>query len=253
MGTRPSKRSKGIYALPKLAKIANRYHREANHAWYNALDYARASGRALVKARSFFPVRGGGWKKWIEDNFDASYETAKVYMRIARKWDDPRLEEARTSGINVNSIVKVLQILKYQKLRDSIEEKFTEKEAKVDMARDYIRKMFAEKLRKEVSRSELMVLVEDDVFDYLWKKLYAGLRNIICQILEYDPYEDKEKVERVKQIVRQKVKEALNKGRRSQTMKSKTKKRQLRPEGKTKKRVLRPNVRTKKSKLRPSE
>jgi len=114
MTSKESKRSaKGRYAISKLFGIANKYHQNVCTSWRGALEHARKSGEALVKARSYFPKRSREWRKWVVDHFDASYETAKVYMRIARKWDDPRLVVARKTGMNLNSIVSVLRLLKY--------------------------------------------------------------------------------------------------------------------------------------------
>ncbi len=190
MTSKESKRfAKGRYAIPKLFDKANKHHQEACTAWRGALEHAQKSGEALVKARSYFPMRSRKWRKWVEDHFDASYETAKVYMRIARKWDDPRLVAARKSGINTNSIVSVLRVLKYQQLKDEDTAKnLSPKEAKASMARDDLRKDFAEKLRN-LSLVELEILTEGFEL-YFWPRLYTQLRDTVCSVLGYDPDED---------------------------------------------------------------
>lgn len=195
MTLKESKRfAKGKYAIPKLFDEANKHHKEACAAWRGALENARKSGEALVKARSYFPMRSRKWRKWVEDNFDGakSYETAKVYMRIARKWDDPRLVAARESGMKINSIVSVLRVLKYQRLKDEDTAKnLSPKEAIASMAdagRDILRKDFAEKLRN-LSLVELEILTEGFEL-YFWPRLYTKLRDTVCAVLGYDPDED---------------------------------------------------------------
>ena len=73
------------YKMNKLAKEANKYHCKAVLASQTFIDYVRQSGEALNKAKAL--MKYGSWKKWLKDNFDASYETAVNYMRIARDWD----------------------------------------------------------------------------------------------------------------------------------------------------------------------
>lgn len=173
-------------ALPKLAKEANKYHHKAIKHWFGLAENARKSGEAINQARYYGLWKRGTWKKWLEDNFDGSYETAKVYMRIAKKWNDPRLIEARKAGVTLDSINKILQVLSGKRNPDgSLNIKLTEAEFCSDM----IRKMFGEKLKTELSKDDIIILTQECVFEYLWDKWYLTIRDIVCTALGYDPYE----------------------------------------------------------------
>ena len=173
-------RQRAPYELPRLAKEANRYHKRAVQHYIGFLISARKSGDALLQARYFGLWKRGIWKKWLEDNFDGSYETAKAYMRIAKRWDDPRLQEARRLGVTLDSINKVLQILSG---RRNVDGTLNSKTTEVDSVREQMRKRFGE-LLQNLSEDELMVFNED--FDDYWEFLYHRIYNNTCKILGFD-------------------------------------------------------------------
>lgn len=77
--------------LDELAAAANRHHKEHGLVFRTAITHARDAGRALWKAKKL--VNHKGWGQWLEDNFDASAETARAYMRLAKGWEKlPKLE-----------------------------------------------------------------------------------------------------------------------------------------------------------------
>jgi len=142
----------GARILPGLAKRANHHYQKSVCAWRGALKHALKCGKALNKAR-YYNWKRGVWKKWLEDHFDASYETAKVYMRIAKKWEDPRLKEARETGIELKSIKSVLDILEGNRatsadmdLPDDEESQEPTKAMLLDSMRDEVRTKFAHML-----------------------------------------------------------------------------------------------------------
>lgn len=69
--------------LAWLIKEANRGHFDAVDTVSKSLDAARRSGHALNRAKAL--VDHGDWTFWLTTNFRCSLETARVYMRIARK------------------------------------------------------------------------------------------------------------------------------------------------------------------------
>ncbi|WP_339731032.1 hypothetical protein [uncultured Gimesia sp.] len=206
--------------LQELEKQAVSHHFEAKKAWRGALDHARQAGEALNEAKRINGGRGT-WTQWLDKHFCeralASRETARVYMRIARQWNDPRLEDARARGLTKNSIQTVLKILRGEKDRDY--PKPTEQEwQKEEMIND-LRKQFAKKL-KELDYQEIEILSEGFEY-YFWPKMYKDLRDTLCSILEYDYYyenrdtmEERRAKREDKRKVRRKVINALNKGRK---------------------------------------
>lgn len=178
------------YELPKLAKEANKYHYKVRRHWFGLAENARKSGEALIKARYCGLWRRGEWTRWLQDNFDGSYETAKVYIKIAKKWEDPKLKEARKCGVTLDSINKILQVLSGKRKPDG---KLDVDVKEVDYCWDYIRKMFAKKLRTELTKDDILIFAQEDIFDYLWDRLAIRLHDIVCGALGFDPYENEKK------------------------------------------------------------
>jgi DNA-binding transcriptional MerR regulator len=73
-------------SLLELAVIANEEHalceRILGPALQSALPHAIAAGEALLAARQQTPT--GSWRRWLSENFDASYAAANRYVRIAQ-------------------------------------------------------------------------------------------------------------------------------------------------------------------------
>jgi len=175
------------YVLPKLAKKANKYHEEAENHWKGMAENARKSGKALNKARYYGLWPRGKWKEWLIRNFDGSLETAKVYMRIAKKWEDPRLEEARKLGVTLDSINKILEVLSGKRNTDGT---LNVKQSEVDYLRQGLREEFAKKLRTELTRDDIVIIGQNYVFDELWDKyFYPRIRKTVCGAYGYDPYQ----------------------------------------------------------------
>lgn len=205
--------------LPKLADKANKFHNLALDARRDALRYAKECGDALCEARKFFRVKGSGphkWKDWLKRNFSGpgkSYETVKLYMRISRKWDDPRIKEARQGGLSVDTMTKFLRLLQNRpdagkgpdigtdakneeadigkpteigkKGRD-LSEGMTEREKKMSMmCQELRRECFGTELER-LTWTELETMIK--AWDWFWPKWYRDVRKTVCQVLEYSPY-----------------------------------------------------------------
>jgi hypothetical protein len=178
--------------LPKLAAQANTAYRKAEKCYGRMLDYARECGDALCEARKYFRIRSPKWKRWLKANFKGSYDSAKVYMRIARKW--PIVQQAQAKGFTADSIATVLKLLRYQKLAEQqgkgeavdLSVGMTEQEMRESQWRQCIRRQFADEV-KRLSTDELWNLMEG--FEhYFWPKWYRVLRKEV--VLATDtPYE----------------------------------------------------------------
>lgn len=68
-------------SLPALAGRANEHHRLALGSGISMIEHAILAGEALIAAKA--QLGHGEWLPWLEDNFDASKETAQRYMRVA--------------------------------------------------------------------------------------------------------------------------------------------------------------------------
>lgn len=71
--------------LNNLAARANEAHSIVLSHLYKAVFHAKDAGDALRAAKP--QVGHGNWLKWLKANFDASAETARVYMRVSEYWD----------------------------------------------------------------------------------------------------------------------------------------------------------------------
>lgn len=97
----------GDRSLTDLAGRANEHHRKAEEAARRALAHARDAGRALIEVKDRLPY--GEWGDWLEENFEATHQTANNYMRIARRW--PELMEAEEDSENAFSIRRAVAYL----------------------------------------------------------------------------------------------------------------------------------------------
>ena len=167
-----------------LKNKANQHHKEASCAWQGALEHARKCGEALNKIRwETDNWKKVGWKRWLNSNFDASYETAKVYIRIARKWNDPRLEAARNKGVVLKSIKSVFDILQGRPSSDSSQKSPNPNNVVASICRQDLRKKFTDALRG-LSKDEFLIF--ENAFDYYWKKLSEKIYDDTCSELGFD-------------------------------------------------------------------
>lgn len=121
---------------------ANSQYREATTHFTVALLHAKRAGEALLKAKHRVPYKR--WGDFVGANFEGSRETARVYMRIARHWDDPRINEARRGGMTPGSIEGFLDILRNKPPKVS---KPLTAQQKATAIRQAIRKEFASRLK----------------------------------------------------------------------------------------------------------
>jgi hypothetical protein len=70
--------------LDHLAIIANEQHTLALQAYSSTVEHAFYAGQALAEAKK--RVIHGEWLPWLEQNFDASQQTASDYMRVAANY-----------------------------------------------------------------------------------------------------------------------------------------------------------------------
>jgi hypothetical protein len=173
--------------IKRLTRKANKHHQAVKGHCQGLLDEAYLCGMALKKIRwelrRHWPtVR---WKRWCNDNkgnLGFSYETAKVYWRIANTWDKPEMVKARAQG-GIKSIAaynKTLAMLQEQKPLT-----FSQLKNLVgrQMYRENIKAWFASDLRK-LSFEELEVF-EDRYNDY-WEKFRKKLYHDTSTDLECD-------------------------------------------------------------------
>ena len=71
--------------LDLLAARANEAHGRTVASLRKAIHHAKEAGDALRAAK--LRVGHFNWLTWLKANFDASAETARVYMRISMYWD----------------------------------------------------------------------------------------------------------------------------------------------------------------------
>jgi len=191
--------SKSAENTKELTQQANHHYQQANEAWLGALGHARQCGEALLKIKE--TVEHGCWKQWVEDKFDGTYATAKVYMQVARRWDEPCLVEARKNGIPINSIKSFLDVYQGHSTPEPKETPSAHDKA-VDKFPCDIRKKFNKSISSGLRDMEAEELEFLDVnFDHFWNEFIGAF----CKAW------DKE----VQRRARQNVRKAVNNKRSS--------------------------------------
>lgn len=182
------KGSKLTVRLAHLASEANSHHRSVEEHWQGMLLHAKQAGEALIEAKRRLGHRTK-WSKWRYHNFRGSPETSRVYVRIARDWQDPRIQEARFAGVKIESIKTFLSVLKGEPTTRNIKEP-TSDEQRLRAPRDRVQKEFNRRL-SELTSYELEILTAPDLetFNGLWDQLRSKLRALV-QNLVGDVYED---------------------------------------------------------------
>lgn len=93
--------------LQQLANEANQHHAEVEGSLRASLESARQAGIALHAVKQ--QVAHGEWGQWLEANFKSSKETARVYMRIARKWNQLSEELIHRPNLSIDGALKALK------------------------------------------------------------------------------------------------------------------------------------------------
>ncbi|MBN1362555.1 MAG: DUF3102 domain-containing protein [Sedimentisphaerales bacterium] len=111
--------------IRKCLKQANASYRLAVICHSEALEHFRDCGAALLRAKKMF--HHGSWKKWVAENFvGRSYESAVLYMRLAKGWKSKRLQRAlHKDPLNV-TLVQALELIRQPKLSPAQNENTTE-------------------------------------------------------------------------------------------------------------------------------
>lgn len=78
--------------LAQLAQRANEEHRLHEVHRKKALEHALRAGEFLIEAKQ--RVAHGKWQQWVERNFEGSWRTAQVYMKLARNRGKLEAEKA---------------------------------------------------------------------------------------------------------------------------------------------------------------
>lgn len=163
--------------LGELKEAANSNHTKAASVLKKALDHARQAGEALCEAKKRLGGRGK-WTRWLRDNFEASIETARVYMRVARTWDDERVAAARQGGMAPESIATFLDVVKGTS-PDKGEKPIlnqTPEESDQDYMCSAIRQDFGKKLRS-LKIDELRVM-----FEAGFAPFWASIRDVLVEL-----------------------------------------------------------------------
>jgi hypothetical protein len=155
---------------------ANKHYRLAVTHLGKALEHAKEAGDALLDAKRCTAYKD--WTKFLDKYFVGSRRTAQVYMRIARKWEDERIRDARVGGWEPKSIKGFLDIVSGmpdpKKQRDR---KITNKEA---------REVFDEYRLKRDRRRQKPKLIKD-LEQPEWFQLPKKLRmQILRQFIRED-------------------------------------------------------------------
>ena len=168
--------------IEELKKVANEKFHDAGAFRKQHFISALHCGEALLAIKVL--VGHGKWKGWISDekNFDGSYETAVVYMRIAKNWFDPRIVEARES-MTIDSIKGFTDVLKGRPLNPPDAE---EQQPIPDVVYQRYRKYIIAEFTKQVNALDRFkhwshrrkVFLLGDNFHYFWNRIYVELKEM---------------------------------------------------------------------------
>jgi len=182
-GRKPPKRVKAKWLQEAIALIAqaNSEHREAQTYLQGALLHARNAGEALLQAKRRVPYTK--WSRFRAKFFAGSKETSCVYMRIARRWNDNRLKQAREGNMEPESIEGFLAIIRNS--RPTLKPSKQTKQDSIEMSERDLRKAiafaFVSAFLEELPLVELQTLLAgmDSILGQLWERAYARLQQII--------------------------------------------------------------------------
>jgi hypothetical protein len=94
--------------LHELFAIASHWHKEAQSAHRNMVEYAINSGTALLAAKDRCAA-SRKFMKWVADHFDGSHDTANLYMDLARNSERVRKMLADDPQLSLRRAVKNLR------------------------------------------------------------------------------------------------------------------------------------------------
>lgn len=129
--------------LKQIAVIANDFHIKSARAYRKGLRFAKRAGDALCEAKKLQRKRGT-WQTWLDDNFKGSRETARIYMRLAKNWNNPEIKKARKDG-TIQSLATFLSFTRKSELGPTNPEGSVASEA--DVLRQEIREVIGKRLR----------------------------------------------------------------------------------------------------------
>ena len=165
--------------LEQLAIEANLHHLESRRAINAGLHHARKAGDALIaakralgvglsrKERKVFGKTRGRYGRWLKKTFRGSKELARIYVRIAKHWNDPVILNARVKGLEVGTISQFLTLIrKKPKTKEPTPDKL--------LITDILNNVRAE--LETLKRSDVKILSEE--FDSLWALVRQEVRRL---------------------------------------------------------------------------
>ena len=92
--------------MPELADRINEEHRQVVATVNKGIKHALEAGRLLIEAKAQCPH--GTWGNWLDDHFDGSNRSARVYIQVARKWPEIESKMADSANLGIDGSVKLL-------------------------------------------------------------------------------------------------------------------------------------------------
>lgn len=92
--------------LAKLATEINEHHRAAETALRSGLEHALEAGRLLMEAKG--RCQHGTWGGWLEEHFEGSERTARVYMQVAKRWPEIQAKRQHVADLTFRDALKLL-------------------------------------------------------------------------------------------------------------------------------------------------
>lgn len=95
-----------VSTLDTLAGEINAEVRAIGSLAAEATRHARLAGERLIEAKALVPH--GEFKAWIAENFEDSYRTARLYMKIADRWPELEAKWQRVATLSIREADKLL-------------------------------------------------------------------------------------------------------------------------------------------------
>jgi hypothetical protein len=81
---------------------------EANAAAISAVEHARRAGELLLEAKA--ACAHGEWNRWLAANVDVSDRTARLYMQLARHWNQlSQPERQRVTDLRLGQVIQEMR------------------------------------------------------------------------------------------------------------------------------------------------
>lgn len=156
--------------INELKDRVKHHHEKITIKSSSLLKHAYKCGKLLLEIKK--RLGHGEWQPWLKKNFNDSYPTLSVYMRVAKNWKKPIIQQSLQNGL-LTSIKAFLDVL--NKDTDP-KDKLSDQDYQENI--NYLCKIFKNHI-KNMSHKEIAELTKK-FDDYIWPRLYKKIKHYLA-------------------------------------------------------------------------